>query len=788
MTASCKANYIVGDPAARRTRLIDFIGLLNQISRLFDQPGDTDLFFHNAVDLITGAFRAEAGFLYLYDEDAGTLTRRAAAGEVRPGRADPPVGLRPGVVGQVFQSQESRRGNGADPSTPGGRDPEAAVIQADEENLPRSDLPAFLAVPVRRGPRRLGVLIIQRGGSESFSAEDDRALSAIGNTLAAAMENAVLLKEVPLPRLSQTKLPAQELPTRMGRAARVLYGRTASDGAVAGRAFVLEQGAFDEDLEPARAPASLDEALRCFDEAVENTRHQLEALQHETETDLSDVASLIFNSHLLMLGDESFTGEMRRLVGDGATPEHAVRDVVSYYAETFRRMEDSRFAEKVQDVQDVGHRLISNLQGSQESEADYSGYVVIARHAFPSELVKLAVQHVAGVVFHATGVTAHVAILSRSLGIPVLVVDDPSILTLRHGTTVLLDASQGKILIEPDAETQRRFQDRIGVAGQEDLDEEQREEGCTGCGEPVRIMANVNILQDLQSARKHRADGIGLYRSEFPFIIRNAAPTEEEQYYIYRRIIEGMAGRETVLRTADIGGDKLMDTAYQPEQNPFLGVRGIRFSLANTDLFQDQLRAMLRAGVDRKLRIMFPMVSSVEEVEAGRGEIEKAVQSLRQEDIPHNSAPKIGAMVELPSAVEAIAELAEATDFLSIGTNDLVMYLLAVDRTNERVGDLYRNYHPAVLRALKRIVDGVGEKLSELSLCGDSAADPTLLPFFIGIGIRKFSVAPRHVGKARRRIAGLTLLDAQRISREMLAIRGIHEMEAYLTSLAGTED
>jgi phosphoenolpyruvate-protein kinase (PTS system EI component) len=299
----------------------------------------------------------------------------------------------------------------------------------------------------------------------------------------------------------------------------------------------------------------------------------------------------------------------------------------------------------------------------------------------------------------------------------------------------------------------------------------------------VQVLANVNILQDVQTAVDHGAEGIGLYRSEFPFIIRNAAPTEEEQLHIYRRIIERMGGRETVLRTADIGGDKLMDTAYQPEQNPFLGVRGIRFSLANTELFRDQLRAMLRAGVESDLRIMFPMVSSVEEVEAGRSEVEASIDALRREGIPHNNNPKIGAMIELPSAVEAVAELAEAADFLSIGTNDLVMYLLAVDRTNERLGKLYRNYHPAVLRALKRITDGVGGKVTELSLCGDSAADPALIPFFIGIGIRKLSVAPRRIPEVRRRVGELTLEETQRISGEMLSIRAIREMEEYLSSL-----
>lgn len=693
---------------------------------------------------------------------------RAWSGDAPPDNPDPAVGVRSGVVGDVFRTQHSFR--------------DGQVSETDP-NLPRSDLAGFLAAPIRRGPKRIGVLLIQRAEAGTFTGEDDRALRAIANPLGATLENAVLLREVPVPHPPESQRPAQRLGTRKGGATRVIHGRTAAEGVAAGKAFVLDQGWLDEAPEGDR-DHSVDEALRRFDDAVEMTRHQLEELQHQTETDLSDVASLIFNSHLLMLSDESFTGEMRSRVAEGAGPERAVYDLVRYFAETFEQMEDTRFTEKVQDVQDVGHRLISNLQGSGSADTDYTGYVVIARHVFPSELVKLAVQHVAGVVFHGTGVTAHVSILSRSLGLPVLVVDDPSILTVRQGTTLLLDATKGTIYIEPSASVQAEFEERLRVSTAADAESRiEEEEGCTGCGEPVRVLANVNILQDVHTAVSRRADGIGLYRSEFPFIIRNAAPTEEEQYYIYKRIIDSMEDREVTLRTADIGGDKLMDTAYQPEQNPFLGVRGIRFSLANDELFRDQLRAMLRAGVDRELRIMFPMVSSVEEVDAGRAEVENCIEALSKEDIPHNSRPKIGAMVELPSAVESIAELAEATNFLSIGTNDLVMYLLAVDRTNERLGELYRNYHPAVLRALKRIVDGVGEKLDELSLCGDSAADPTLIPFFIGIGIRKLSVAPRHIPAVRHRIASLSLERAQEISREMLAIRAIRDMEHYLAKL-----
>jgi phosphoenolpyruvate-protein kinase (PTS system EI component) len=299
----------------------------------------------------------------------------------------------------------------------------------------------------------------------------------------------------------------------------------------------------------------------------------------------------------------------------------------------------------------------------------------------------------------------------------------------------------------------------------------------------VKILANVNLFSDTQLALRNHAEGLGLYRSEFPFIIRNDFLSEGEQLFIYRRIIESFSGSEITFRTADIGGDKLFENTGPREQNPFLGVRGIRFSLANREMFRDQLRAMLRAGVNEDLRIMFPMVSSVDEIMEAREEVERSITALRNDGLPHNENPKIGAMVELPSAVEAIDEFADATDFLSIGTNDLVMYLLAVDRTNERLSQLYRSYHPIVLRVLRRIVDGVGEKRNELSVCGDSAGDPLMIPFYLGIGIRKLSIHPAELPQIYTTLSDLSPHRTRIISQEMLSIRRISEMERYLKSV-----
>jgi phosphotransferase system enzyme I (PtsP) len=286
---------------------------------------------------------------------------------------------------------------------------------------------------------------------------------------------------------------------------------------------------------------------------------------------------------------------------------------------------------------------------------------------------------------------------------------------------------------------------------------------------------------------EQKAEGIGLYRSEFPFLVRNDFPSEEDQTSIYRRVLEPMGKKEVIFRTLDVGGDKLI--GYNPEHreaNPFLGFRGIRFSLGNHEIFMEQIRAILRAGAGYNIGIMFPMISSFEEYDEARNLVFRAMDELKKERISFNEKPRLGAMIELPAAAEIAGELAEESDFLSIGTNDLIMYLLAVDRTNEKVESMYRPYHPAVLRVINRITEAVGDKITELSVCGEAGADPALLPFLIGRGIRKISVDPKKISELKEVISGYDNAHAERLSEEMLGIRKLADLQDFMCSRMGT--
>jgi phosphotransferase system enzyme I (PtsP) len=294
-------------------------------------------------------------------------------------------------------------------------------------------------------------------------------------------------------------------------------------------------------------------------------------------------------------------------------------------------------------------------------------------------------------------------------------------------------------------------------------------------------MASINLLSEIPSALHVKAEGIGLYRSEFPFIVRKDIPSEEEQFRIYRKVLDSMPGQEVVLRTLDIGGDKIL--SYFPvgtEANPFLGLRALRFSLRNKEIFMQQLRAMLRAGESRPLNVMFPLVSSVDDFEEAREVVTASIRALKEEQVPCNDTPRLGVMIEVPSAVELAADLAHEADFLCIGSNDLIQYTLAVDRTNEHIADLYTPHHPAVLRSIKRVIDAAASEGKPVSICGDITADERLVCFLIGAGLRSFSMDTRNIPRIQRAVASVSLAETQCLADDVLRLGSIRAVAARL--------
>ena len=720
---------------------------------LFEDEDTRNGILKELINLVVARAGADMGAVFVHDGSAGELVLRAGfeegrswqGGQAVDGRTPLRFGLEGNEVGRAFTE---------------GRIIRITYGDADPEHPYRSKV----LIPILRGPIRTGVLILAKADAGGFSCDDESGLMAAASRFGDVLTDASVL-------ISSGKSNGPHAPRLSIR------GMKASEGQAYGMALPFWTDI--ESLASRAVPAGDSVAeLALFETALAASVKQLGSIQDSAASSDIEMVAMIFSAHQLMLKDGSFIERMRQHIRDGQSAVQSVQSVVTEYADRFSAMAEVRIAEKAQDVRDLGYRLINNIVGGAPEGFSYKGRIAIARHMYPSDLYRLAIEGVEGLVLRGSGVTAHISILARSLGLPVMITDSRDILTIAEGTPLLLDATGGWLHIHPESGKLELYRSlREGeVAGERSY----HLRGRTADGVDVQVLANVNILKDAMDATAQGAEGIGLYRSEFPFILKNDYLSEEQQYRIYRSIVKSQGGKPVVLRTADIGGDKLLQGRGDAESNPFLGVRGIRFSLANREMFREQLRAMLRAGEGADIGIMLPMVSGVEEVLEAKEEIRLVAATLAARGLGYNASPRIGAMIELPSAAMAVGDLASETDFLSIGTNDLTMYLLAVDRTNDKLSHLYQSHHPTVLRVFSAIARFSGKKREELSVCGDVAADPVLAPFFVGIGIRKLSVSPARVESVKRRLASYSLAEMRQISQELLAIKRLAGMEQYL--------
>ncbi len=743
---------------------VDLICSIGELAALFEQSASLPEFLQKIVDLIAFHMKAAVCSVYLLEEPKQELVLSATQGLNRSSIGHVRLKLGEGITGQALaELRPIREGNGR-------RNPHFKLIPGLNEET----FTAFLAVPIVRGLSRVGVIVVQDPVADYFSENDEKALRAIAAQLASTIENAKLLMSLsaaPAARRDEAAPPRAEL--------KFVKGITASVGFAHGPAVLLGH-LESEEFEAYHGEHA--HTVADFQRALAQTETQLDELQQQMEKRMADVASLIFSAHLLMLKDGGFSGEMLKRMENGEDAPAAVRGVVQKYVDLFSRSPNPMLREKVLDVRDLGHRLLHNLFAWEADKADYNGQIVICGELLPSDILKLVAQRASALVLVEGGVSSHVSILARSLQIPMVIAKEKRLLDLPENTPVLLDADQGNIFVNPAPDVLKTY-DALNESRHKaaELERTVRPSTATLDGERVQLMANINLLSDLAVAKRLKAEGVGLYRSELPFIVRNDFPSEEEQFRIYRRIVEEMDGKEVVFRTLDIGGDKML--SYFPnvsEANPFLGLRAIRFSLRYRDIFTQQLRALLRAAAGTSIRIMFPLVSSVDDFVQARDVLADCSRMLTAENIPHNAEPELGVMIELPSAVEVAPDLAREADFLCIGSNDLVQYVLAVDRTNEQIADLYIPHHPAVLRALKRVAEAAREAGIDLSVCGDMATDARLIPFLLGIGIRRLSMDSRRIPKAQECISGISMEDARRTADTLLRLSRIREVEEYL--------
>jgi phosphotransferase system enzyme I (PtsP) len=744
---------------------MDHIALFCDIGELdwvFSDSTSVDSFLQKTVEMVARHMEAEVCSIYLYDESAAELVLRATVGLNHQLIGSVRLGLGEGLTGMALKELRPIS------TKKGSTHPNYKFFSG----LLEEHYESFLAVPILRGLQKIGVLVVQRRDTAAFDQHETEALRAVSNQLANIIEYARALLALE---------EAQKRVTVHPRPLSTFYkGRIASTGFALGPVTVILPRLDVEEFKSRSYERHY--GVEDFEQAVRATIAQLEDYQHRLALRLSDVASLIFAAHMLMLKDEQFTGRILGRIRNGENAPLALVQVAEEYIEGFSRSENPYMREKSDDIRDLTLRIMHNLTQSQLQYDAFEGHVIVAKRLLPSDLLIMSAEKVAGIVMVSGGVTSHLSILARSLGIPMLVVDEPALLNLENEEQLLIDGDIGNVYINPIEDIVRPFRSRetARLATLQVRDEEPRETA-TRDGVRVQLLSNINLLSDVTAALKLHAEGVGLYRTEFPFIVRNTFPTEEEQYLVYRRLVEDMVGRPITFRTLDVGGDKALSYySTERENNPLLGMRSIRFTLANEDIFVQQLRAILRAGVGADIGLMFPMIASLDEFASVKRVLRRCLDALDSEGLPHNAKPRIGIMVELPALLDLIDECAQQVDFLSLGTNDLVQYLLGVDRTNEKVAAYYLPHHPAVLRALKRVADAARRYGVQLSVCGDMAQEKRYLPFLLGIGIQTLSVEPHQLPAIRRAIGQIDTKEAALLAGQLLSESSIERIEALL--------
>lgn len=530
--------------------------------------------------------------------------------------------------------------------------------------------------------------------------------------------------------------------------------------------------------------------LERFQKALEETQEQLEDIKVSVGKISSEAESQIFDAHILILQDASLLNKVEERVKQrGVNVDYAYYSVMQEYMESLRRAGDGYLAERVMDLEDVAMRLLDNLHKRVESQpTGEEGRILISYDLLPSDTIRMDRQKLLGFATEQGSYTSHTAILARSLGIPAVVGVEDAVMKVKGLSTCILDGTQGMLILHPSQETVEKYKKlhEENLYLKENLEKESSKNTVTTDGVEVVLSSNVEFSYEIEQLKKSASQGIGLYRTEFFLLENEEVPTEDEQAELYGSVAAEVSPDMVVFRTLDSGGDKMSGEPLEdPEPNPFLGWRGIRFSLARPEIFKVQLRALLRATTQGKVGIMFPLVSQLNEIRLAKELLKECEEELKGKG--YEIGPyEVGVMIEVPSAAIIAEEISREVDFLSIGTNDLIQYTTAVDRVNALVSNLYRPADPGVLRLIKMTVDGGDKAKIWTGVCGEMASDLELLPLLVGLGIRELSVGINKLPAVNRAIRRLSYADCKAVVEEALTLTRAIEIRALSKGVAQT--
>jgi len=561
----------------------------------------------------------------------------------------------------------------------------------------------------------------------------------------------------------------------------VLKGISGSPGIVIGEAFVLEKEEFciyrhtirDEDVR---------KEISRFRTAISKVKEEIIDSKTKLAERIGKSHTQLFDAYLLILEDRALRKETEeRIIKEKVNSEYALQETIDKIVKTFSILKDDYLRERARDIVDIGHKIMNYLMGRHPFTLEElkEGAIVVAHNITPSDASYLKDKRIKGFATDIGGPTSHTAIVARSLEIPAVVGLKDASRIIKTGDTLILDGDQGVVIVEPDEIALENYkrQQKIKIQERERLESLKDLPSETLDGRTIELASNIEVPEEVPSALLHGAQGIGLFRTEYIYMNREELPTEEEQFEIYKSVAEKVMPYSVIIRTLDLGADKIgVDLGIERERNPIMGLRAIRLCLKFQDIFKTQLKAILRASVYGNIKIMYPLISGVREVDIANSILEEVRSELRTKGIPFNKNIEVGSMIEVPSAALTADIIAKKVDFLSIGTNDLIQYTLAVDRINENVVDLYEPLHISILRLLHRIIESAQKEGKWVGVCGEMAADPRFTRVLIGLGVRELSMSAISIPKIKQIVRSVTYKECKELAEEILRAESREEL------------
>jgi len=562
-----------------------------------------------------------------------------------------------------------------------------------------------------------------------------------------------------------------------------MKGIGVSPGIVIGRVLLKEE---KQILVEKRDIKNYEEEIQRFKRAIESGKSEIQDIYDNVLKNMGETEASIFEAHLMILEDPEMVEQVEKKIEENkVNAEWALKEISEMFISMFEAMDNEYMKERAADIKDVTSRLMKKLLNIEEVNFSelVNEVIIVAHDLTPSDTSQIDKNKVLGFITEIGGRTSHSAIMARTLEIPAIVAVKDVTTKVKNGDLIVFDGEEGLIHINPEEQIVKLYEDKKAEynKSQKQLSLLIGKESITIYGIRVELAANIGTPKDLESVINNDGEGIGLFRSEFLYMDRKTAPSEEEQFEAYKEVAEKMKNKPVVIRTLDVGGDKELEYLNLPkEMNPFLGYRAIRVCLDKVDIFKTQLRAILRASAYGNIKIMFPMISSIEELRAAKAILQEVRNELIKENIKFNEKLEVGIMIEIPAAAIISDLLAKEVDFFSIGTNDLIQYTTAVDRMNEKISHLYNPFHPALLRLVKLVIDSAHKENKWVGMCGEVAGDPKLIPILIGMGLDEFSMSPISILKARGIIRNISQDKMRDLAEQVINLPTAEEVENFM--------